>query len=90
MRFRIRPGWRKPCHDGRIFGYFGPYVVEVGYDNDSAWTYTVEYENRTVREFGDYIRSFGNVRAAKEAAERWIVKQSVRALQAVNRGGIKP
>ncbi len=46
------------------------------YDNDAAWTYTVCYSVWTVREFGDYIRSFGTADKAKEAAEKWLRKQA--------------
>ena len=71
--------WKKEKED--VFRAFcGEFTITVDYDNDAAWTYTIEYSCYTVREFGDYIRSFGTVEKAKVAAELWLGKQ-IKAMQ---------
>ena len=61
----------------------GGYDCEVDWDADAGWTYSVEASYARVREFGDYIKSFGTQEAAQEACERWLIKQTKRQMAAL-------
>ena len=87
MRIRNpRQGWHKNSA-GDFIGFFGPFEILIEYNEDACWTYTVGYGCWVMREFGDYEKSLGTAEKAKEAAVKWLSKQTQWALTSLQRKG---
>jgi len=73
MKDKFRLVWGQWSED-RARAQAGLFDLTVDYDNDSFWTYTIECGIWTVREFGDYEKSFGTKEQAMDAAEKWLFR----------------
>ena len=72
LKLKWHLGGGKQSQDRR-WANCGMFTIEVDFDEDAAWHYTIECQCSTIREFGDYTKSWGTRKAAQLAAEKWML-----------------